>query len=98
MTDPVILSSTRNGKTVKAAVIGIHRSLLAEFGGAIIWGKSVRHSPQKVGLDHILEDEDVMQIIKKKANAKQIEGKKTGKLERPFKAAKTAAAKSTKLV
>jgi ribosome-interacting GTPase 1 len=30
-----------------------------------VWGTSVKHQPQKVGRDHILNDEDVVQIIKK---------------------------------
>lgn len=32
---------------------------------ALVWGASVKHNPQKVGKDHILEDEDVVQIVKK---------------------------------
>jgi ribosome-interacting GTPase 1 len=30
-----------------------------------VWGLSVKHRPQKVGKEHILEDEDVVQIVKK---------------------------------
>jgi ribosome-interacting GTPase 1 len=29
-----------------------------------VWGASVRHQPQRVGKDHVLEDEDVVQIVK----------------------------------
>jgi len=32
---------------------------------ALVWGSSVKHVPQKVGKDHELEDEDVVQIVKK---------------------------------
>ncbi|KAH0625522.1 hypothetical protein JD844_015068 [Phrynosoma platyrhinos] len=32
---------------------------------ALVWGASVKHNPQKVGKDHTLEDEDVIQIVKK---------------------------------
>lgn len=32
---------------------------------ALVWGRSVKHQPQKVGKDHVLLDEDVVQIIKK---------------------------------
>ena len=32
---------------------------------ALVWGSSVKHTPQKVGKDHILADEDVVQIVKK---------------------------------
>uniref|UniRef100_A0A2K5LSY3 OBG-type G domain-containing protein n=1 Tax=Cercocebus atys TaxID=9531 RepID=A0A2K5LSY3_CERAT len=36
-----------------------------EFKYALVWGLSVKHNPQKVGKDHTLEDEDVIQIVKK---------------------------------
>lgn len=32
---------------------------------AYVWGNSVKHNPQKVGKDHVLKDEDVVQIVKK---------------------------------
>ena len=32
---------------------------------AWVWGTSVKHNPQKVGLDHRLNDEDVVQIVKR---------------------------------
>lgn len=32
---------------------------------AIVWGSSVKHNPQKVGKEHFLNDEDVVQIVKK---------------------------------
>lgn len=35
------------------------------FDSALVWGTSVKHQPQKVGKDHVLCDEDVVQIIKK---------------------------------
>lgn len=35
------------------------------FFSALVWGSSVKHQPQKVGLEHILCDEDVVQIVKK---------------------------------
>jgi len=33
---------------------------------ALVWGTSARHYPQHCGLFHHLEDEDVVQIVKKK--------------------------------
>eukprot|EP00835_Amoeboradix_gromovi_P003642 NODE_249_length_12946_cov_0.357438.p5 type:complete len:365 gc:universal NODE_249_length_12946_cov_0.357438:12769-11675(-) len=42
----------------------IHKSLEEEFKCALVWGCSTRHSPQQVGIQHILEDEDVIQILK----------------------------------
>ena len=36
------------------------------FRSATVWGSSAKHSRgQKVGLDHVLEDEDVVQLVKK---------------------------------
>ena len=32
---------------------------------ALVWGSSVKYNPQKVGKDHVLQDEDVVQIVKK---------------------------------
>ena len=32
---------------------------------ALVWGTSVKHCPQKVGKEHVLNDEDVVQILKK---------------------------------
>jgi ribosome-interacting GTPase 1 len=43
----------------------LHKQLIAQFKYAWVWGKSVRHQPQKCGKDHLLEDEDVVQVIKR---------------------------------
>ena len=32
---------------------------------ALVWGASVKHQPQKVGKEHELVDEDVVQVVKK---------------------------------
>jgi hypothetical protein len=32
---------------------------------ALVWGSSVKHNPQKVGKEHKLNDEDVVQIVKR---------------------------------
>lgn len=32
---------------------------------ALVWGSSVKFQPQRVGREHILHDEDVVQIVKK---------------------------------
>ncbi len=42
-----------------------HTHTLSLSLSALVWGTSVKHSPQTVGREHILADEDVVQIIKK---------------------------------
>lgn len=43
----------------------LHRDLRKEFKYALVWGKSVKHAGQRIGLDHILEDGDIISIVKK---------------------------------
>ena len=42
----------------------IHKGILKEFKHALVWGTSAKHNPQIVGRDHILDDEDVVQVVK----------------------------------
>lgn len=41
------------------------RTLAAQFKYALVWGTSTKYSPQRVGVSHIMADEDVIQIVKK---------------------------------
>ena len=66
--DPLVLTAGRHGTTVEAACKQVHRSLLKNFDYAMVWGMSVRHTPQRVGMSHELADEDVIQIVKKRGN------------------------------
>lgn len=45
-------------------VTRVHRPPFPSFS-ALVWGSSVKHNPQKVGKDHVMEDEDVIQLVKK---------------------------------
>jgi len=60
---PIVLP--RSKCTVEDFCNRIHRQLIKQFKYALVWGLSVKHNPQKVGKDHKLQDEDVVQIIKK---------------------------------
>lgn len=63
-TAPVVL---RQGKcTVQDFCNAIHKEIAKQMKYAIVWGSSAKHARgQKVGLDHVLEDEDVVHIAKK---------------------------------
>jgi len=60
---PVVLHD--KGPTIEEFCQRIHKGILSQFKYAWVWGSSVRHQPQKCGKDHVLHDEDVVQIIKK---------------------------------
>lgn len=60
---PVVLRRQRS--TVEDFCNNIHKGILQQFKCALVWGASVKHNPQKVGKEHQLQDEDVVQIIKK---------------------------------
>lgn len=62
LTVPVVLSDERHGLTVEAACKSISRELLGVFNFALVWGRSTKYNPQRVGLTHVLQDEDVLQV------------------------------------
>jgi len=37
----------------------IHKTIIEQFRQAIVYGKSVKHQPQRAGLSHELADEDI---------------------------------------
>ncbi|KAL3826654.1 hypothetical protein ACHAXA_009095 [Cyclostephanos tholiformis] len=74
LAEPVVLSAIRKGTTVKALCQNISTQMLRDFNFAMVWGKSAKHSPQRCGVNHQLEDEDVVQIVTK-TNAQQRQNK-----------------------
>lgn len=60
---PVIVP--RKASTIEGFCGKLHKQLAKDMKYAMVWGTSVRHNPQKVGKDHQLNDEDVVQIVKK---------------------------------
>ena len=60
--EPVILSQKQ--RTVGDLCDSLHKSIRPAFKYAWVWGSSVKHSPQKVGVAHVLFDEDIIQIVK----------------------------------
>ena len=41
------------------------KDLLDVFNFALVWGRSTKFNPQRVGLSHVLMDEDVFQVVPK---------------------------------
>lgn len=64
--EPVVLSTDRGGCSVEDFCNHIHRSLLKDIKYVLVWGTSAKHYPQRCGTQHVLQDEDVVQIVKKK--------------------------------
>ena len=56
----------REGDTVEDICNKIHRRMKKEFRYGLVWGKSVKFGGQRVGLNHILQDEDIFTIIKRR--------------------------------
>ncbi|HMK53386.1 MAG TPA: GTP-binding protein [Methanobacteriaceae archaeon] len=63
MEEPLIV---RKGSTVENVAQRLHRDFVRNFRHSKVWGKSVKFPGQKVGLDHVLEDKDILRIIVKK--------------------------------
>ncbi len=63
--NPMIL---RDGSTVRDACLRLHKDMVREFRYAQVWGPSARHPGQRVGLDHVLKDGDIVMIITKTGN------------------------------
>ena len=64
--EPVILSAERGGVSVSNFCKQVHAALLRTFAYANVWGSSAKHAPQRVGREHMLQDEDVVMIVRSK--------------------------------
>lgn len=58
-TEPIILP---RGSTVQDVCAWIHQDFVKKFRYAYVWGRSARFQPQRVGLKHVLTDEDVVAL------------------------------------
>lgn len=61
--EPMIV---RQGSTVGDVAVRLHRDFVRNFRHAKVWGSSVKFPGQKVGLDHVLKDKDILRLIIKK--------------------------------
>ena len=57
---PMIL---RKGETIATICRRLHRDFERKFRYALVWGSSVKYPGQKVGLEHMPRDEDVVTIV-----------------------------------
>ena len=64
--EPIVLTPDRGGCNVGRFCENLHKDLKAELKYALVWGVSAKHYPQRCGVAHMLHDEDVVQIVKKK--------------------------------
>ncbi|KAJ5908410.1 Ribosome-interacting GTPase 2 [Penicillium taxi] len=55
----------RQDSSIEDVCDQIHRTLKETFKYALVWGASARHVPQRVGLAHMVADEDVVSIVAK---------------------------------
>ena len=56
---PIALKSQ---SLVKDLAAQVHKDFLKKFKFARVWGKSAKHQGQRVGLEHRLQDEDVVEL------------------------------------
>jgi small GTP-binding protein len=59
--DPLIVTA---GSTISDVCKKIHRKFAGEAKYALVSGRSVRFSPQRVGMDHVVQDRDIVTIVK----------------------------------
>ena len=57
----------RDKSTIEDVCDAIHRTLKESFKYALVWGASARHVPQRVGLSHVVADEDMVSIVGSKS-------------------------------
>ena len=62
---PQVILRGEKEPTVELFCKKIHRTLINDFKYGWVWGSSVKHNPGRVGKAHVLQDEDVIQIVKK---------------------------------
>ncbi|MEM4769760.1 MAG: TGS domain-containing protein [Desulfurococcaceae archaeon] len=56
---PLVL---KRGATVRDVAVNVHSEFLENFLYARVWGRSVNYPGERVGLDHVLMDGDVVEI------------------------------------
>ncbi|MBU0586886.1 GTP-binding protein [Candidatus Micrarchaeota archaeon] len=62
MTEPLVV---RKNISIGELCRILHREMYSTFRYALVWGKSAKHSGQRVGLEHRLQDGDIVSIVNK---------------------------------
>ena len=52
----------KKSSKIKNLAENIHKDFIRKFRFARVWGDSIKHQGARVGLDHILEDEDIVEV------------------------------------
>ncbi len=60
---PIIL---KQSATIRDLTSNIHKSFLEKFNYSLVWGKSAKFKGQRCGLDHKLQDGDIVEIYLRK--------------------------------
>jgi uncharacterized protein len=63
MKEPLII---RRGATIGEVCDSLHRIFRQNFRYSLVWGKSAKFPGQMVGLDHVLQDRDILYIVVKR--------------------------------
>jgi hypothetical protein len=58
--EPICLKKTRN--SIRDMAQHIHKDFIKKFKYARIWGSSVKHPGSQVGIDHRLDDRDIVEL------------------------------------
>ncbi len=61
----------QKGETIKRLCQKLHREMIDNFRYAQVWGDSAKHPGQKVGLEHVLKDKDIVTIVTHTGYSKQ---------------------------
>ena len=59
MEEPLIM---RKDSTISLLCKKLHRDFMSRFRFARVWGKSAKHEGQQVHLNHVLADDDVVEL------------------------------------
>ncbi|MEM0506934.1 MAG: GTP-binding protein, partial [Thermosphaera sp.] len=56
---PLVL---RRGATIQDVALNIHKDFVERFQYARVWGPSAKYPGERVGLEHVVEDKDIVEI------------------------------------